>query len=229
VTVQSQQYKGQRVTPQQPASGSTGASRSLPRAPKRYGQWVGTVLFVVVVALAAAYLYMAKGETTEVLVLDRAVAAGQEIKEEDLGSAQVSGVADAVPVADLGEVLGTRASIGLVPGQVLTNGALTSEPVPGPKERMVAVRLEAGRVPATLKSGTVVNVLSVPPTGDAGDPEGLDDPQTLSEDAEVYAVKTAVDGSVVVSLLVTEVDADKLAAYSAAGRVTVVQASVTGE
>ena len=224
-----QQSQRQRATQQPSAATTTGAPRSLPRAPKRYGQWAGAVLFVVVTALGAGYLYMAEGETVEVLVLDRAIAAGQEITEEDLGSAQVSGVADAVPIAELNEVLGKRTSIGLVPGQVLTNGALTTNPLPGPTERVVAVRLDAGRVPATLESGTVVNVLSVPPAGDAGDPQALDDPETLTEEARVHAVTTAVDGSVVVSLLVAASDADRLAAYSSAGRVTVVQASVAGE
>jgi hypothetical protein len=227
VTTQ-QQYQGQRISPAG-LQATAGADRSLPRAPKRYGQWAGTVLFIVVVALAAGYLYTAKGGTAEVLIIDQAVPAGHTISKDDLGSAQIAGVEDAVPVADLNDVLGQRAATGLVPGQVLTHGALTTDLVPAPTERMVAVRLDAGRVPSTLDAGTVVTVLAVPPSGDAGDPAVLDNPVTLADQATVYAVEEAVDGSIVVTLLVAAEKADKIAAYSSAGRVTVVQSSVAGE
>jgi hypothetical protein len=217
---------GPRVRDSGPA---LGAPRSLPGAPRRYGQWAGTVLFIVVMGLGAGYLYMAKGSTTEILVLDREVAAGQAIGEDDLGSAQIAGVADAVAIEDLGDVVGLRALTGLVPGQVLTHGALTDEPVPGRGERVVALRLEVGRVPGTLTAGSRVNVLAVPPAGDAWDLEALDTPLSLTAGARVHDVREAVDGSVVVSLLVAESEADQVAAYSSAGRVTVVQASVAGE
>lgn len=197
--------------------------------PRRYGQWAGTVLFVVVTALAAGWLYVHKGGTTEVLVVDRPVAAGEVIEEQDLGSAQVSGVDAAVPVADLAQVVGTRAVTGLVPGQVLIRGATTSNPVPAAGQRMVAVHLDAGRVPATMEAGAVVNVLAAPPSGDAGDPAGLENPALITEGGKVFAIKATVDGSYVLSLLVDEADADRLAAYSAAGRVTVVQTSAAGE
>lgn len=223
------QHPGRRVTQEPAAAGLGVASRSLPGAPKRYGQWAGTILFIVVVAVGAGWLYVSKGGTTEVLVLDQAVAPGQVIEESDLGSAQVAGVEDAIGVAELGEVVGQRASIGLVPGQVLTHEALSAEPVPGPREAMVAVRLDQGRVPETLTTGTVVDVLAVPPAGDTGDQASLDHPAWIAEHAKVYAVRKAVDGSVVVSLLVVESDAATVAAYGASGRVTVVQRSATGD
>jgi len=229
VTAQPQQYPGQRPARQPAAAGRGRVTRSLPQAPQRYGQWAGTILFIVVVALAAGWLYTSKGGTTEVLVLDKAVAPGQVIEEADLGSAQVAGVEDAIGVVELGEVVGKRASIGLVPGQVLTHGALSAEPVPGPQQRMVAVRLDQGRVPETLTAGTVVNLVAVPPTGDTGNQETLDNPAVITENAKVYAITKAVDGSYVVSLLVPESAADRVAAYGAAGRVTVVQAPVAGE
>ncbi len=226
------QQRAQRSRATEPAAAGARvdrADRHLPSGARKYGQWAGTVLFVVVMGLGAGYLYMTKGSTAEVLVLDREVAAGQMIGEEDLASAQVAGVSDAVPIEELGEVLGMRVVNGLVAGQVLTRGALTSEPVPGLGDRVVAVRLEVGRVPATLSAGSMVNVLAVPPAGDAGDEEALDSPSSLTSGARVHDVREAVDGSVVVSLLVSESEADQVAAYSAAGRVTVVQASVTGE
>lgn len=226
MTIQ-KQYTRTHAADQSPSL--NGVGRSLPKTPVRFGQWAGTILFVVVAALAAGWLYSAKGGTTEVLVIDRALPAGQVIEEADLGSAQVAGVPDAFAVSDLDDVVGQRASTGLVVGQVLTPEAVTDAPVPGPDERMVAVRLEQGRVPETLRAGAVVSVLAVPPNGDAGNPEELDAPEVVADGATVYDVSSAVDGSMVVSLLVSPVDADRVAAYSAAGRVTVVQASIAGE
>lgn len=198
----------------------------MPRTPRRYGQWAGMILFVVVAVLGAAYLYMAKGQTSEVLVLQEPVAEGQVLQEEALRTAQVSGVSDAVPVGQLSTVVGKRAAVALVPGQVLTNAALTAQTVPGPDERVVAVQLEAGRVPATLTAGTQVEVLAVPPVGDVGDTQELELPDVITDEAQVYAVQGTAAGSKVISLVVPDTDAEELAAYSAAGRVTVVQAPV---
>lgn len=184
------------------------------------------ILFVVVAVLGAAYLYMAKGQTSEVLVLQEPVAEGQVLQEEALRTAQVSGVSDAVPVGQLSTVVGKRAAVALVPGQVLTNAALTAQTVPGPDERVVAVQLEAGRVPATLTAGTQVEVLAVPPVGDVGDTQELELPDVITDEAQVYAVQGTAAGSKVISLVVPDTDAEELAAYSAAGRVTVVQAPV---
>jgi hypothetical protein len=204
-------------------------SREMSLPPRRYGQWAATVLVVLVAVLGAGWAYSNKGGTAEVLVLDRAVPAGHVIEQSDLGSANVSGVRDAVRVAELNDVVGMRAAVGLVPGQILTSGALVSDPVPGAQQRMVAVSLTAGRVPSTLAAGTTVDLLGVPSEGDTGKPSELSAPVVVSAGASTYSVQTAEDGSVVVTLLVSAVDANQVAAYNAAGRLTLVQAPVAEE
>ena len=206
--------------------GATSLSRAMAKTPTRYGQWLGAVIAVIAAVVVGGWLYANKGGVTEVLVVDQAIPAGHPITKEDVGSASVSGVQDAVPVADLEQVLGQRAAVALVPGQVLTHDALTSQLLPGDAQRLVAVSIPQGRVPATLSAGTVVDVVAVPQAGDAGESSVLDDPKVISSRASVYAVETAEDGSAVVTLLLSSVDANSVAAYGSVGRLTLVQSPI---
>ena len=66
----------------------------------------------------------------------------------------------ASPAADqVDSVVGQRAAGGLVEGQVLTEAALTEGFVPAAGERLVAIRLDTGRVPGGLSPGARVDVL----------------------------------------------------------------------
>ncbi|MEO7844363.1 MAG: SAF domain-containing protein [Nocardioides sp.] len=187
------------------------------------GQWTAAVLFVVVMALAAAWLYQRKGDMVEVLVVQRSVAAGAVIGNSDLGTAQVSGVAGALDLNDVESVVGMRAVAGLVPGQVLTDAAVTSDQLPAVGQKVVALRLDFGRVPDGLGAGAMVDVLAVPGEGET-DPGALDDPTVLAAQVQVVAVTEAVDGGLVVSVLAPDASSDRVAAYAAAGRVTIIQA-----
>lgn len=200
-----------------------GSSRPV-RSARRYGQWLGAVAVVVAAVVAGGWLYANKGGVSEVLVIDRPVAAGHVVTEDDLGSASVSGVEGAVDVSDLEQVVGQRAAVSLVAGQVLTRAALTSQPLPGGTQRVVAVAIPAGRVPATLAAGAVVDVVAVPQSGDAATGAVLDSPQLVASGASVYGLAPADDGSVVVTLLLSASDAPQVAAYGSAGRLTVIQA-----
>ena len=75
--------------------------------------------------------------------------------------------------------MGKRAAGGLVEGQVLTEAALTDKQVPGDGQRLVAIRLDTGRVPGGLAPGDLVDVLAVPPDGDQGSREQLNQPVKL--------------------------------------------------
>lgn len=186
--------------------------------------------FVVAMAVLAGWLYQQNGDTTEVLVVRNPVPPGAVVEESDLGTAQVSGVDGAVPVSDLSTVVGKRALVGLADGQVLTQGLVTDAPVPPEGTRLVALRLDQGRVPDGLGAGQAVDVLAVPQDGGSATDRLLDEPPILQEAATVKAVREqAVDGGVVISLLIEEGNANRVAAYSAAGRVTILQAPLAGE
>lgn len=199
------------------------------KAPRRLGQWAASILFVVLVVVGLVALFQSQSDRIEVLVVRQPVAAGQVIQAGDVEPAEVAGVSGAILATDVETAVGQRAVGGLVVGQVLTKSALTQTLVPGAGERLVAIRLEAGRVPGGLAAGDLVDILAVPPNGDPGTAEQLDTPFKLAQSAQVDSLGEAPDGAMVVTVVVRATEADKIAAHSAAGRVTIQQAPTVGE
>ncbi|GAW55587.1 SAF domain-containing protein [Nocardioides sp. PD653] len=215
--------------------GTASLSKAVSKAPRKYGQMLVTVLVVIAAVIAGGYLYVHKDNASEVLVVARPIPAGHPITEADvrttkdpmLVSRTVSGVDGAIPVADVGSVFGKRTTVALVPGQVLTDDALTTSLLPQPGQQLIAVSIPAGRVPATLKAGSVVNVIEVPQSGQAGDPTQLSKPQDLASGATVYDVGDSQGGNTTVTLLIDDADAKIVAAYGSVGQLTLLQAPVT--
>ena len=199
------------------------------KAPRRLGQWAASILFVVLVVVGRVAVFQSQSDRVEVLVVRQPVAAGQVIQAGDVEPAEVAGVPGAIVVTQVETVIGQRAVGGLVQGQVLTESALTQTLVPAAGERLVAIRLEAGRVPGRLAAGDLVDVLAVPPNGDPGTAEQLDAPFKLAQAARVDSLGETPDGAIVVTVVARAGEADKIAAHSAAGQVTIHQAPVAGE
>lgn len=197
------------------------------RAPRRLGQWAAAVLFVVIVVIGLLALFQSQSDRVEVLAVTDAVPAGQVIEEGDVRPVEVAGVDDAISANDIDLVVGKRAAAGLVEGQVLTDAALTDELVPGEDERVVAIALPSGRVPGGLSAGDVVSVIVVPVEGAEGSSEQLEAPTVLSQAASVQSVGDTPEGGRVVTVLVDAGEAEQVAAYSAAGQVTIIQAPLT--
>jgi len=206
---------------------SLGHERS--RVPRRYGQWAGAVLFVVMAVLLAGWFWQQKSDQRAVLVIAEPVSAGSVITAEDLEIIEVSGVKGAIPSADSSSVVGSTAAVGLVDGQILTRDMVTIDPLPGPGERVVGLQLDATRAPAGLMPGDAVVVLSVPPAGDPSTPDELDDPTVLAPKATVASVTVIEGAGTRLTLLVPESVAERITAYVAAGRVALVQAPIGGD
>ena len=203
-------------------------------APKRLGQWAATVLFVLVVVLAAGWLWTQKGHQTDVLAVSRSLPAGSVLTQSDLQSVSVSGVNGAIPVSDMSAAVGKTLVVGLTPGQIVTQGVVTASPVPGNGYRVVAALLSPGRVPAGLSPGYAVDVLAAPPSASTNaSPGQLSNPQVLAPGIQVLSVGSPTSSSAggtgtQVSLLVPASSANEVAEYAAAGEVVLVQAPVGG-
>lgn len=198
------------------------------RAPRSMGRIAASTLFVVLVVVGLVAVFQTQTDRVEVLVVTNSVPAGQVVTAADLEPAEVAGVEGAIGAADVDSVVGKRAAGGLVEGQVLTEAALTDTQVPAAGQRLVAIRLETGRVPGGLAPGDLVDVLAVPPDGDPGSSEQLNQPVKLAQLARVDSIGDTPDSAVVVTVLVSEAQADPIAAHSATGQVTIVQ-SPAGE
>lgn len=190
------------------------------------GQWTVAIMLVVGSVLGAAYLYAEKGSTFEVLVLARDVPAGQQITSQDLSTAQVSGVEATVAAEDAADVIGRYAMVSFLPGQVLNPDAVTTQPMPAEGERLVAVNIPAGRLPGGVTTGSAVEVLAAPAPGEGATQEQLAEPQVIAARASAFSVEQADDGTVILTLLLPDSDADVVAAHSAVGAVALVQIPV---
>ena len=204
-------------------------SRELPRPPRRYGQWAATVLFLLVAMLGAGWLWQQKSDRVEVLVVRTPVAAGQVVERQDLVTSDVAGVPDAVPVSEADSIVGRTAAVGLIAGQLLTSGMVTDTPVPGPGERVVGVELDATRVPGGMPPGATVTVLAVPPSGDPSSTSALSSPDVLAQRAVVQSITQVDGGNTRLALVVPQGEANRVAAFGAAGRIAVVQTPVGGD
>ena len=230
MTTQTTPTTSSRSSNAKPGGGSAlPARREVLRPPRRYGQWAGTVLFLLIAMLVAGWLWQHKSDRVEVLVVRTPVAAGDVVARSDLGTAEVAGVSEAVRVGDVDAVVGRTAAVGLLPGQVLTPAMVTERPVPGPGERVVGLQLDATRTPADLTPGTTVEVLAVPPSGDPSSPSGLSSPHVLAQRAVVQQSGQVDGGDTRLSLVLPKADANRVAAFGAAGRIAVVQTPLGGD
>lgn len=218
------------------AGGRSGLGRTQrsggPVAPRSRSRGLIAVAVVLVLSasLIVGYLVSSAGDKTSVLVIGSPVAKGEAIERGDLVQSSVAGVNGAIPIEDIDQVVGETAAVDLVEGQILTDPMLTTDPVPGEGRAVVGLALEPNRAPSVgLGAGDVVSVIAVP-AGDTGATgEELDTPLALTEGAEVLEVAGAgtAGGQVLLTLVVDEADASRIAAYSTANRVAVVETSTS--
>jgi hypothetical protein len=216
-----------RSQPAEPRPNTLG--HDLPRVPRRYGQWAASVLFIVIAVLLAGWLWQQKGDRQEVLAIARPVPAGAVITMGDLDVVEVAGVAGGIAATESDSVVGSTAAVGLVDGQILTHAMLTSDPAPGPGERVVGLQLDTTRSPTGLVPGDLVVVVAVPPAGDPGTPADLDSPDVLAEEATVTFAEDIEGAGTRLTLLLSKSVAERVSAYVAAGRVALVQAPIGGD
>lgn len=202
--------------------------RELPRVPRRYGQWVGAVLFVIMAMLLAGWLWQQHSDRQAVLAVARPVPAGHVITASDLRIVDVAGVRGAIGSAKTATVVGSSAAVGLVEGEILTPAMVTRQPIPGPGESVVGLQLDATRAPSNLASGDAVNVVAVPPSGGPSSTQALDSPTVLASKATVVSADLVAGTGTRLTLLVPQGVAQRVAAYVAAGRVALVQTPTGG-
>lgn len=209
-------------------SGRRGDDRGPRSRPRRTGLLALASLLIVGSALAGAVLFARAGDTVEVLAVGDRITEGHEITRADLVVKNVAGIDGTFGVNETAAAIGKIAVVDLLPGQVLTRSMLTDSPVPAAGMAVVGLSLDNARVPASgLTAGDIVNVIAVPAAAKAATAAELDTPPLLAEDATIYDVKgeATQGGRLMLTLIVDESAAGRIAAYSTAGRVAVVETS----
>lgn len=204
--------------------------RRLRAKPRRAGLLAASALFIVGSALAGGYLFTVARGTDEVLAVREPVARGHTVERSNLLVRNVAGVPDVIRSSAIDSVVGKVALTDLVAGQVLTGGSLTGSPMPGAGKASVGLSLPPSRVPTSgLDAGDIIDLVAVP-AASSGSSDKIETPTRLADRALVYAVKgSAADGgTVMVTVIVAESDAPRVAAYSNAERVALVETSAGG-
>lgn len=179
------------------------------------------VALVCLGGLAAAWLATSLDNSSPVVVAAHAVYRGQVIGPADLAVANVSGLAASSVLAgdQLAATVGQTAVTDLPAGMPVSPDSVTSNPLPGPGQSVVGIKLAAGQLPAVpLNAGDRVRVV--------GTPRAQDDPTpsaASSVTAEVASTSADdVSGQTVVNLVVPSTAAPGVAAMAATARVALI-------
>lgn len=189
-----------------------------------YRQASVLILVAVLAAITAGWWYQRGSDQVEVVAVTRPVAVGQTLTSADLGPQEVSGVPASVRYTDLDQVVGTTTTTRLVPGELLTRDMVTTDAFPGVGNMLVALEVDATRVPQRIAPGDSVRVLAAPPAGDPGTTAELNQSRVLTSSATVRDVRKVSGGATRLTLEVDEQAADGLARYASASRVVVLGA-----
>lgn len=214
-------------------TGRRDVDRGLRTRPKRVGLLAFAGLIVAGSALAGAIVFANAGQTVEVLAVRDGIAKGHTITRGNLIAKDISGIDNAILIEDVESVVGMTAVVDILPGQILVDAMASKTPTPANGKATVGLNLSADRAPAAgLLPGDIVDVIAVASEANsANESNALDAPPTLAAGAQVYDVKGSATegGGVLVTLVVGKGDAARIAAYSAAGRVAIVETSPAGE
>lgn len=187
------------------------------------------VALIAACTVGAVYAVQSASDTTSVVTLSQDVAEGETIERADLTSTEVAGVQGAIAVDDVGLVEGKIASVDLLAGQVITEDAVTSDPVPGPGERTVGLALTDPQMPDGLNVGDRVQVIAIPEPSSGSK---VSKPTVLVDSAQVYlmgATSTSDVGTAqAVTLVVPEDAAADVAAVAANARAALIEAPANG-
>lgn len=210
-----------------PASGPPRAPSTTlapPRRQRRNGRLAlaGALVALFAVGTPAAWVYFSATES--VVGLSDGVRYGQPITAGDLVEMSVptGGGINALGWAQRDSVIGQVATTDLQAGQLLPTGATAPAIKPAKGSSIVAVGVKAAFLPAAeLVAGDTVRIVAVQttPGTTVADPENL--PASIA--ATVFSIsRQAADGTTVVSVTVSDADADAVARLSAVGQAALV-------
>lgn len=180
-----------------------------------------SIALVCLGGLTAAWLATTTTQTSRVLVLTRDVPAGSTLSSTDLATASLSRdqTVAVVPADRIDSVIGQRATVPLLDGQLLVQDAFGATLTPPAGRSLVGVAVAATQLPSEpLQAGA--RILLVPTPNPQDDP-----PQKAPSGTQalVISVSRIPDtDKTVVNVSVPESVAPILAAQAATGRLAVV-------
>ena len=189
------------------------------QAPARHrGRVAAGTALLATSAVLAVLVYGNLGDRSAVLAVSAEIRPGQVIEENDLRIVRVAadpGVAT-IAASRRGEIVGRRASVGLLPGALLGPESVTDGPTVPAGSTVIGAVVKPGQYPIGLREGDEVVVLV---TGDGPDGSGT------GVEAVIVSVssRSGPEGTAI-SLAVPSTDSSALARAGAQGRLLLTQA-----
>ncbi|MCL1870583.1 MAG: SAF domain-containing protein [Promicromonosporaceae bacterium] len=192
-----------------------------PPRPRRRGWQVATaVVLGACGAIGGTLAWTSTSAMEPVLVAKQSLHRGDVIVADSFTTARTYADPSLDPVtpAELAGLVGTRLSLDVAAGSIVTHGAVTGVDPTRAGKLLVGVRLDTAHAPGTpLLVGDIVLAVVTPPSGMA-----TDKAIPASAHAEVASVASDREtGDTVVDLLVSVADGPMIAANAAAGNVAV--------
>jgi hypothetical protein len=180
------------------------------------------VLLAVSASAVAGWAVLNAQNTERVLGIVRTIPAGHPVAVDDLTYVEipVGSMPAAVRGSDVAEVLGRYATVTLLPGQILVSEALADSLVPPAGFSLVAIAVEAGRLPTVpLEAGDRIDIVSTP----AEQEEPPHDRAPDSMAGTVVSTEPLADTTkTIINVQIEQGRAGLLAARAATGRIAVV-------
>ena len=205
--------------------GEASVRQQTPQARRRTTTILLIVALMAVVGLAAAYTVNQLQTQNHVVQVRTDVSRGALIKPTDLGEVTVGSVqgVSTTPADQIAALVGRQATVDLVKGSLLPQGAVGDVAVPAADQTLVGIRLEQGRmVVGDVRPGSRVRLVVTAPQG--GDPSFADANSTKVFSATLISSEPALDGAATLAnVQVARADAVKVAQLAAVSRIAVVQ------
>ncbi|MBT8226208.1 MAG: flagellar biosynthesis protein FlgA [Dactylosporangium sp.] len=213
-------------------AGPIAAPRIVRQRRIRGGHLALAVLLVALGGLLAGVAFLASIRVQTCLAVTRAVPAGTQLTNADITTVQINAPPGLkpIPASDVGEVLGKRAAVSLVPGTLLTAAQLTDQPLAGPDQRQIGISLKPERMPApALHPGDEVQLVV---TASPSSLTATQQTASVTVPPEIFSAvvidtgQPGTDGSTVVYVAVGESDAPRVVSLAAEGRITMILTAV---
>lgn len=185
---------------------------------------------VVMGSLLAVWVYLSNTDAISAVAARDTVMRGEMITAADLMTVQVTAdpALQLVPAVDLDSYVGQRAARDLSAGALLTPDAASDQLVPSAGESVVGLALTPALMPGEpLMVGDRVRVVATP--GQAGDPATFESADIVFAAEVVRVTASGESAQTVVSVLVPEQDAARVAQWASAGRAALVLDSRVGD
>ncbi|MFI1996823.1 SAF domain-containing protein [Actinoplanes sp. NPDC020271] len=199
--------ESRRIAPARPSPNPTVQPK------RRWSLLIGGLLSVLLCAGIFAMVQLSGDARVQVLVISRAVAAGQPLTAEDLKAVRVvpdPGV-PLVKAAQADQVIGRSPAVPLAPGTLLAESQLGPAAWPAAGQAVVAAVFKPGGVPSGLAPGSHTLVVTVAKSDVTGASKSGSVATPVA--ATVVDIADGADGTgtTIVSLLLSRDDAAKLA------------------